>query len=345
MTSVPEKEDSAILEEASLWCFRLADGDMSDAEQVHFDDWLAASDEHRRAFDDTVRAWRGLDEIGLQPDMLAFRSAALEDFGGANRSRWTERRPMVRPLMARPLMALAASLLLLIVSYGAYVHFQYTTYTTATGERRLVILEDGSRLSLDADSSVKVRLKRDRRELVLVRGRAKFDVAKDTMRPFMVTAGDRIVVATGTAFSVELLARKVHVILYEGRVNVLSAPTSTGAARGGRHAVETQLAPGKELVASIASDRAQVQSSDPNDTLSWEAGFLTFENETLESAVEQINRYTSEKLAVGDPGAASLRVDGVYPVNNPEAFVEGVTGVLPLRVENRGGIRTFVRRP
>jgi transmembrane sensor len=340
MTSVLEKEDSAILEEASLWCFRLADGDMSDAEQVQFDDWLAASEEHRRAFDDTVRAWRGLDEIGLQPDMLAFRSAALEDFGGANRSRWTERRPMVRPLMA-----LAASLLLLIVSYGAYVHFQYTTYTTATGERRLVILEDGSRLSLDADSSVKVRLKRDRRELVLVRGRAKFDVAKDTMRPFMVTAGDRIVVATGTEFSVELLTRKVHVILYEGRVNVLSAPTSAGAGRGGGHAVEMQLAPGKELVASIASDRAQVQSSDPNDTLSWEAGFLTFDNETLESAVERINRYTSAKLAVGDPGAARLRVDGVYPVNNPEAFVEGVTGVLPLRVENRDGIRTFVRRP
>jgi transmembrane sensor len=242
-------------------------------------------------------------------------------------------------------MALAASLLLLIVSYGAYVHFQYTTYTTATGERRLVILEDGSRLSLDADSSVKVRLKRDRRELILVRGRAKFDVAKDTMRPFMVTAGDRIVVATGTEFSVELLTRKVHVILYEGRVNVLSAPTSTGAGRGGGHAVEMQLAPGKELVASIASDRAQVQSSDPNDTLSWEAGFLTFDNETLESAVERINRYTSAKLAVGDPGAARLRVDGVYPVNNPEAFVEGVTGVLPLRVENRDGIRTFVRRP
>jgi transmembrane sensor len=340
MTPAPEQEERSLLEDAGLWCFRLADGDMSAEEQAQFEDWLATSDEHRQAFDDTIRAWRGIDEVSLQPDMLAFRSAALEDFGSVNRSRWSERRSALRPLVA-----IAATILLLVLGYGTYVHLSYTSYATAIGERRLVILADGSRLSLDADSQVKVRLGRDRRELELIRGRAKFDVAKDTLRPFTVAAGDRIVVATGTEFSVELLTRKVHVILYEGRVNVLPVRGSAGNARSGRHDVEMQLAPGKELVASIASDRAQVQASDLNGTLSWEAGFLTFENEPLESAVERINRYTNAKLAVGEGGAAAMRVDGVYPANNPEAFVEGVTGVLPVRVVDRAGIRTFERRP
>lgn len=340
MNPVREQEGPPILEEASLWCFRLADGDMSDEEQARFDEWLAASDAHRAAFDDTARTWRGLDEISLQPDILAFRSAALEDFGAANRSRWAEHRPRLRPLIA-----LAASLLLLLVCCGVYLHFQFTTYTTGTGERRLVILEDGSRLSLDADSKVKVRLGDNRRELELVRGRAKFDVAKDTLRPFTVSAGDRIVVATGTAFSVELLTRKVHVILYEGRVNVLPASANARGRRRGREAGELQLAPGRELVAPIAAASAQVQPGDLNGTLSWEAGFLTFENVTLEAAVERINRYTAAKLAIGDRDVAQLRVDGVYPANNPEAFIEGVTGILPLRVEDRGGIRTLARRP
>ncbi|MBU3078072.1 FecR domain-containing protein [Sphingomonas quercus] len=330
---------SEVLEAASLWCIRLADGDMSEDEHAQLDAWLARDPEHRRAFDNTIRTWRELDSVRLEPDLLAHRSAALKDLASANRRRWA-----ARLFVGRPFMTLAASLLLLLAGYAGYAgygYFAFTIYATGTGERRLVMLPDGSRISLDADTSIGVRYRGDRRELRLAKGRAKFDVAKDSLRPFTVTAGDRIVVATGTEFSVELLSRNLHVILYEGAVNVvpvaLPGDDKTGKRRG-----ETRLAPGKELVARAASE-AELAPGDLNSTLSWEAGFLTFEDEPLYAAVERMNRYSQQKFAVGDDVAGRLLVNGVYSSNDTDAFVAGVVGVLPVHVEDRDGVRTFLR--
>lgn len=337
MTAIPDPDEAALLEEAALWCFRLADDSMSEEEQQAFDGWLE-SDACRRAFDATVRTWHEVDAIRVQPQLLAFRAAALADLGARNRRRWS---PRVRLL--RPLLALTASLLVALLGYGVYSYSAFTTYLTRTGERRLVLLDDGSRLSLDADSSVKVRYTGARRELELLRGRAKFDVARDSLRPFTVTAGSRIVVATGTEFSVELLTRQLHVILYEGRVNVVTPPARAEATGGRRPASETPLEPGRELVANLADNRIRVRPAGLDGSLSWEAGFLTFANEPLQSAVERINRYTAVKFAIADVDTARLPVSGVYPTGNAEAFVEGVTGVLPVRLELRHGVRTFVR--
>src|SRR3546814_1264895 len=81
-------------------------------------------------------------------------------------------------------------------------------YRTVLGERRVVTLADGSTVSLDAASEVRVAYSERARELALVRGQARFDVAHDPRRPFAVQARDQRVVATGTAFNVDLLDRK-----------------------------------------------------------------------------------------------------------------------------------------
>lgn len=337
-TSDQNGVDLPLLEAAAFWCFRLADGTMSAEDQAAFENWLAQSAACRRAFDDTARAWRGIDEIRTQQSLLDLRAAALADLGAANRKRWSSPRSLWRPLIA-----MAASLLVAVLGYGVYSYSAFTTYLTHTGERRLILLDDGSRLSLDADTSVKVRYTHARRELQLVHGRAKFNVAKDSFRPFTVTAGRRIVVATGTEFSVELLARQMHVILYEGLVNVVTPPARQAAGGSLGMALETALVPGRELIANLANDQLRVQPSSLGDTLSWESGFITFADEPLGSAVERINRYTAAKFAIGDAETGHLLVSGVYPTGNTESFVEGITGVLPVRIELRNGVRTFVR--
>jgi transmembrane sensor len=342
MTSKSTVDEMSLLEEAGFWCFRVADGDMSDEEQSAFQAWLNQSVEHHRAFDDSIRVWRRIGEVSLQPEWLAARSVALEHLRATNRTRWAP-----RPFSIAPLLAIAASVV--VLTFGCLVYYSevaFTTYSTRTSERRVVLLDDESRISLDADTSVRVRYGRERRELHLERGRAKFDVANDTLRPFTVAAANRIVVATGTEFSVELLARHVHVILYEGRVNVVKTREAGGAERrkDNANAVEARLEPGNGFIAGIASPDAYVEPNNLTGTLSWEAGFLTFADEPLRSAVERVNRYTDRKLAVGDAAAGELLVNGVYPTGNVEAFLEGITGVLPVRIEVHAGVRTFVQR-
>src|SRR5207245_2615866 len=70
--------------------------------------------------------------------------------------------------------------------------------STDIGERSVLALADGSKVTLNTASAVRADYTGRERRLTLVRGEAFFDVAKDPTRPFMVTAGSRQVIAVGT---------------------------------------------------------------------------------------------------------------------------------------------------
>jgi len=207
----------------------------------------------------------------------------------------------------------------------------------------MVMLADGSRLSLDAASAVQVRYDGERRALRLLAGRARFEVAKDPRRPFAVTAGDRMVVATGTAFSVELLKAEMRVILYQGSVSVIEdgpvdqAPRHVLLRDRGRMPADRMLVPGASLIVPAgASAPARLETVDMARSASWEQGQLVFSDEPLGVAVERVNRYSTGKLAVEDPGTAALPVSGTFNAGDTEAFTEGVATLYGLRRLRRG---------
>ncbi len=289
-----------------------------------------------------MSTWREFDGAESAPDFLQMRAEALRLADGRSAGGW-------RPGGARRGAAMAAAALLVLVLGGGGAFAWLTapvTYRTGVAERRVAVLKDGSKISLDAATTVRVRYTADRRDLELVQGRAKFDVAKDPMRPFSVAAGSKVVVATGTEFSVERLEQRIHVILYQGHVAVLerrrtddqSQPVRTPD----RAPADQHLTPGRELVVAEASDVANVAPTDPSRALSWEAGQLVFVNEPLSSAVERVNRYSKEKLAIGDAAAGAVKVNGVYTAGDLQAFIDGVSAVTPVRAIQRDDRRVFV---
>jgi transmembrane sensor len=322
---------------------RLAEGRLTGDERRLFNAWLAVPG-NSETFDDAVRVWRIAESAAGRPEVINARSEALDQLRRANSRRW------LRSVSRRWSWGagLAAAIALVLLGSLFLMRNPARIYETGVGERQVAMLDDGSRLSLDAATEVEVRMVDDRRQLRLVSGRAKFDVAKDPLRPFIVAVGDKLVVATGTSFSVELLNNQVHVLLYEGHVEVLQnsgVGTSRRPLRIERTSAQGHLAltPGRELVAPLAAVTATVEPVDVPRSLSWETGQLNFENEPLSSAVARFNRYTREKLAVG--GAVSgIRIDGVFDAGNTEAFVEGVTALHPVRVVRANGRITFRRR-
>lgn len=95
----------------------------------------------------------------------------------------------------------------------------------------------------------------------------------------------------------------------------------------------------------MRSAEARIEQIDTARSLAWEGGQLVFENERLAVAVERMNRYSSEKLSVGDPTASAVRIDGVFDAGDTSAFVEGVTGVFPVLAERTtDGVRFVARR-
>lgn len=339
MSASLEPAETLRLEQASAWCLRLAEGGMTADEQARFEAWADADPLNRAALEDTVGVWRGLHDSRVSPEAIALRREALALFEGAARSRWSLRDAR----WFKPIVAVAACLVVAVTVGLSWRAFAPVTYATAVGERRVVVLDDGSKLSLDADSRVRVRYDGRHRRLWLDAGRAKFEVAKDPRRPFTVAAADKTVRATGTQFSVELLQKQVRVVLYEGRVVVLDdqgdKPRPVRTARG------EALTPGRELVTPISAPTARVAAADPARSLSWEAGQLVFVDEPLASVIERVNRYSPDKLSVGDARAAAVRVDGVVAAGDTDAFLEGVTGVLPLRIVETAEGKSLVYHP
>lgn len=317
-------------EAAAAWCLQLAEGPLSHETQRAFDAWLAENPGHLTAFERSSTLWRQVGDAASSPELIDLRERALATFRRRNQWRWARRAVTVRAVAA------AAALLLAIGGTAWWWENAPDIYRTGVGERRVVMLDDGSRASLDATTEVDVRMRGDRRELHLVSGRAKFDVAKDPLKPFSVRAGDKLVVATGTSFSVEMINGKLRVILYEGRVVVLDQPEGQRAAEvlpppkdGGD---EVALTPGRELVVGISGQsRAQLAKADPVRSLSWEGGQLVFEDEPLSLAAGRVNRYSTRRIELmGTTGR--LRVNGVFNTGDVEAFATGVEETLPVRV-------------
>ncbi|MBN6150658.1 FecR domain-containing protein [Xanthomonas sp. AmX2] len=302
---------------AARWCLLLATGEPSSAQRQALDAWLQADPEHARLLQRARRAWALTGAAAQHPRVQALRAAARAD---------ARRAP--RPLA----WAVAASVAL--AAFGAWWMLAPDVYRTGLAEQREVVLDDGSRIALDADSQVEVHYRSRLRELRLRRGRAAFTVARQRERPFVVEAGDSRVVATGTVFSVERVGTQVRVALYEGSVEVQAGGRSVA-----RQAPAPQPLAAGQAWTSPAGDagRARIVRVDPAQDQAWRSGLLLFDDEPLAAAVARVNRYSPVPLELSEAAAARpLRVSGMFRAGDSAAFVSGVTAVLPLRSRPRG---------
>lgn len=339
-------------EEAAYWAVRLAEAPPASAEQARFEAWLNADPLNIARMEDIVRSWEAVEAHAAAEPIMELRQAAL----ASARASATAHERAWHGIGWRAALA-AASLLIAVMGAGVWLILQPTEYRTGIGERRLVTLADGSTLSLDAGSAVDVLYSRGQRELTVEQGRAKFVVAKDPLRPFTVRAGSKLVVATGTAFSVERLRDSVHVVLYEGHVALLDATTPRYRPIGLRGAADKGpvgrlLAPDQQVTLPAgdapadATDVAVVTPADPVRSLAWESGQLIFNDEPLPRVVERINRYADRPLRLGDDSARALRVSGVFRAGDTGALVQGLQAAFHVRVrEEPNAVAIFGRDP
>lgn len=310
------------LAEAAAWRVRLAEADASTS--LEFDIWLRDG-ANRQAWDQVSRSWDYFDQVAHAPEMIAARQAALGDAKRAGR-------PLAMPRLIRPLMALAAAVLVIALagSGGYWWLNRPDDYRTAMGERRVITLADGSKLSLDADSEVTVHYGKHERSLHLLAGQARFDVAHDKSRPFTVVAGNQKVIATGTAFNIDMAGPRVLVTLIEGHVVVLD---ENGAAQGIASPdwpKRIELKAGQQLSAGPAVP-PEISQANLKQVTAWTIGQLMFDDEPLSSVVDRINRYSGTHIVISDPRVGAMKISGVFNAGDAAGFVEIVSHYLPVR--------------
>lgn len=200
------------------------------------------------------------------------------------------------------------------------------TRIAAAGELRTVRLSDGSRATLDRGAVLADRSTAGERHFVLERGRARFDVAHDPARPFLVDAGEGRVVAHGTVFDVGIEDGAVRVVLLRGSVEVRERKS----AQSGRPASRF-LAPGEEL--TVRSGALGVPLRAPASALAWPAPMVSFDAVPLGEAVTMFNRGGGQIVRLEGAGSASLRVSGAFKRDDPQGFADALAASFGLVAE------------
>jgi transmembrane sensor len=293
----------SIEEKAAAWVVRLH-SEPSPADLARLAQWREQSEDHERAFEAALAAWVSIDDHAAAAPILAMRRDTLQR-AHRRRRRWQ------LPRVAA--MVLGACIAPLLVWF-AMRSPPPEGYTTALGEQRVIVLPDGTRMSLDARSQVAVSYGKDLRAIQLIAGRANFEVTKDLTRPLKVKVGERSVTATGTIFTVEREPRDLVVTLLEGSVAV-----SAGIA----NEMPIEMLAGQELTLTD-SGQAEVRAGiDPGLALAWREGKLVFDNEPLERVVARMNNYVSTPITV-QADIANLPISGVFKAGDTEAFIGAV---------------------
>jgi transmembrane sensor len=339
-TAPPSIDDltDEMIESAVAWRLRMDGADWTAADEAELETWLQADERHPLALGCSGQVWSFFDQHATSPELLGAHRALLGRVERQARGRWTGPAAVLR----MPGRRMAAGFMAAAVLCGAAVWplaTQGQVYQSDVGERRVVILKDGSVLSLDAMSRVTVRYTKGARRLKLERGQARFDVAHDPSRPFTVAVRDQSVVATGTAFNIDMTEPEVRVTLIQGRVLVLSKAKALRLGPQPRSSKPVELHAGQVLVTPPDAPAPHVQTADIEQVMAWQQGKLDFENEPLGEAVEKVNRYTDRKIKVADTRAAAVRVSGAFDAGDVNAFIGAVTGFLPVRaIEGRDGV-------
>lgn len=287
--------------EAAAWLARLRAENRTREDEVRFRQWLAADPVNAERFEYVSTLWEDMDALRDVPRI--------------------ERAP--RKLTRRRL--LTGSLAAFTVG-GLGLQWSIATagvYTTARGEQRRLTFEDGSRLMLNTDTSVKVRFDEEWRRIDLRRGQALFEVSTDP-RPFYVSAGSHNLTVERGRFDMRRETDHFSVLAIDGIAML--------AEQSGPPSAAVQISDG-DRVRVDAADQIKHDRPNLNDVIAWQTGNAVFRGEALAQVVTEMNRYTERELVLMDQRAAALRISGVYRVGDNGAFARSLAKLLPIKIE------------
>jgi len=243
-------------------------------------------------------------------------------------------------------VGIAVSLLVGLTLWGGLMLTRRgTEYSTAVGEQRSITLSDGSVVFLNTNSEVRVRLARTGRNIDLLRGEARFQVAKSPQRPFVVATSDATIRALGTVFNVAMSQDGTQVAVIEGRVELrerTASPASVPDAVPESSPAGSAVGPKKQQaqIELAAGQRAAVTTrgilSDVGPSIesvnAWTERRLVFRDKTLAEVVRQFNRYRQQPLVIDDPRLAGLRVSGTFDPSDPDSLLTYLGAVEAVQV-------------
>lgn len=163
----------------------------------------------------------------------------------------------------------------------------FNTLSTPTGGQYNIILADGTKVYLNAVSSIKYPTQfNGNKRIVELEGEAYFEVAKNKSKPFIVKSDNQSIEVLGTHFNVHSYNNEsvIKTTLLEGSVAVTYKNQ------------KSILKPGQQSDVSDNFSKIKVREVDTEEAVAWKNGRFKFDNADLKNVMRQLERWYGIKV-------------------------------------------------
>lgn len=308
MTSHTFTSDSALSKTAAKWFIRMQEAAPDSIERSQFEVWLMQNPLHQQEYASIGEAWNGIDSIDELKKLVDAKQAKQT----TQRMNQSKRAKKIKNALA------AISACIVFAFAGLIGQQQYQQWQaapimqlasqTSTAQLATQTLEDGSQITLNAQSQIQVTYYRHQRHVDLLKGEAIFNVQKDASRPFVVETNNAKITVLGTRFAVNKLSQLVRVSVDHGKVQVESK------ADGGKLILQNGQ------VAEIPNGQAvQPKNAQATDYFKFATGTIVFNQADMLEVAEVLSRYRQKKVAV--KGSSQDNISAVFQVKDTETFI------------------------
>lgn len=303
------------LAQAADWYATLRDDCASEQERLAWRAWLQAAPEN-------ARAWEHIDAVSrrfapLRGPQAGAMPATVAGVEAARRG--THRRRLLNGLAGVLGLGVAGWLGWRHAPVAQILAAMRSDHHTGTGERREIVLADGTRIWLNTDTALQVQYQDTERRLVLWAGEILVDTAQDGLaRPFYVHTRLGRMQALGTRFTVQLTDARTRLDVFEGTVEIRTAAGQVQRVAAGQAAAFD----GEAVTALGSADHVRE---------AWHQGRLPADDMPLGALLDELGRYRHGYISVA-PEVAGLKVMGVYPTDDTERALAMLERHLPIRV-------------
>lgn len=303
-----------IKEQASHWVSVEIDGENLKTNE-EFNRWINENIEHKIAFEEEKRF---ISEIKALPkDFLE----ELKNEVKKNREIQNTKKRFKSTFL--PLMA-ACFLAILYVSL--FVEFpKYSKKYLATNKiQNDIILPDNSKISLDANTTIKIKYYKNKRVVDLSRGKAIFEVASNLEQPFIIQT-DRInVKVLGTKFEVVNFDEIIQINVLEGKVSVSKAKEDNKALSIVTKGQSLQLDKNANLISQKSVNVAKL--------LQWREGKYSFQQTKLKEILDEFSKHIDVNVTFEKENAKNYPISGNFDVKHFDDFLKVLPMIHPLKV-------------
>lgn len=314
-----------IRKEAAKWFARMQYAEADHPERSQFEAWLIQSHVHADEYLAISAVW---DDFDSTSKINSLAQAMLRKKDNAQASR----KKLIR----------TAGKSLVIATIGLFSFFGYQVWqtqpmmnmasNTPIGQMSNQALDDGSKLTLNANTEVEVTYYRNKRLVKLKRGEAVFDVVKDTNRPFIVESQFARVTVLGTRFVVNQIDGRVIVSVDHGKVKVENI--------GGDNTNTAPILLTNGQVAEIKPSAHPTKlKRDAADAFAFLDGKLVFNEASLNEIAESLSRYRKKPIVATTQSGISQsdakpHITAVLNIVEMESFLTLMPKIAAVNVKN-----------